>query len=477
MGQDGAGIIDADGPPGATGAALAAGAAADIDADVARLEPAERRRLCGTDAIIELIKVFQTAPVVPGTDEIVLPVPKIVGDVGELGRILRDVAAGEIEALLAERIFRIVARTGSGIAARTATAANRLSEDAVGLGTIGLDRASSVVNRYIAAVAASRAATANGHVQVELAIATLAGRVTAIAAAAADGLRKDARGQVADRQNAAIACQLALGKQEAVAEIARIVAVGGNIVVHHHVVAVASNAALAAQRQAQLDAVVAGLLEGALVGGAKATGTAAAADRLGKDTDGGRGAGRYQPGIPHVDLAAIAAAPAAAADRGGDVQLGLLDCHAAGGGIAAGAAAAADGLGEHAIRILALRLQQAGIDDIDRSAVPGSTALAADRDGHCDAGGVGYTVVVIFSRRRAAIAAAAADRLGKGRMGVGALGLHLADVVDVGFERVAAGTATAANGDRDGDLLADRPRQRATPRTAAAADALRKYAG
>src|SRR5262249_27000886 len=103
---------------------------------------------------------------------------------------------------------------------------------------------------------------------------------------------------------------------------------------------------------------------------------------------------------------------------------------------AAGAAAAADALGEDAGGLVALSLDAAGFGDGDGTAHAAGRAVAADGD---SAGESGVAV--------AALAAAAADALGEDAVGTAALGDDIAGVGDLHQFAVAGVAARAADGD------------------------------
>ena len=189
--------------------------------------------------------------------------------------------------------------------------------------------------------------------------------------------------------------------------------------------------------------------------------------------------------IGDVDGAADIAAAAIAAEGDADIRrlrVGV-DCARAesrGDAHAAITAAAADALTLDADRVVASRLDEAAVGDVDFAAGAAAAAIAAER--YADRFRVAAREDA--RERKTAIAAAAADRLREDRVRRGAAGHDAAArVLHVDRARGVAGTAGAADRHRHllrAALVVGRGRERAAGRetaiAAAAADRLRDNA-
>ncbi len=194
---------------------------------------------------------------------------------------------------------------------------------------------------------------------------------------------------------------------------------------------------------------------------------AAAADRLGKN------AGRADPcGIDvsgvcdrHIVGAAAVSGSAAKGERDSAIAAGGERSRKA-----AIAAAAANRLRHDPIGAVARGAERSDICDIDSAAVGALPARPAK--GQADPG-------IPAARRRnrkAAIAAAAADRLGDDRIQLAAMGRDRAEARHVDSVGIASGTARATEAERNTAIAAAGPRNRKAAIAAGAADRLGKDA-
>ena len=209
---------------------------------------------------------------------------------------------------------------------------------------------------------------------------------------------------------------------------------------------------------------------------------AAAANRLREDAICAEALGLNQAVVGDRDVAAVAAGPTGAGED--DLADGRYVA------FAAGATAAADALGEDAVREVPVCVDRSPVDHADIAAVASRTAHAADaeapgrlvigidqvlgraevaddshRVGQFRAVAVVFVAIIVGG---AAIAAAAADRLGEDAAGEGTFGRDDAGIEDRDVAAVAGHAALAAHAEVAGQARA--------AFTAAAADGLCEHA-
>src|SRR6185437_9714088 len=321
----------------------------------------------------------------------------------------------------------------------SAAARDRFGEDAVGLIACRHDRAERVDRRLAGGIARPAGA---GEGQAERAIfgAVCGDGEAAIAAAAADRLGRDAVRLGAGRHDVVVACDRR---------------------VHRGAAARARASDRGAQRRALRDVRC----------DRKSAIAAAPADRLRQNAVGALTCRRerdHAGGRNRVEAHAIAvdgggprrpAARARTADGGAEAT--DAKTQRAGNGEAAVAAASAKRLREDAVSAVASGRYPAVAIDRDRARRPAAGAFAADADGSSEIRTAGR------GDREAAVAAAAADRLGGNAVRLEALSQNIVVAGDARGRGVAAASGIAA--DRNAEARAPRADARADREAAVAA--------